>query len=133
MAAMSRCRKSWSSSLASFLISSKFRWDGKLRDILVPLASAPLDEIKEQRICWEANDEIPRKRTLLVKRSVSEHVTSNEKGPAISPAPCYCIIGLGLPQRAPAVAARAGVPTFTLICFGLASSRFGMLRVSTPF
>jgi hypothetical protein len=32
-----------------------------------------------------------------------------------------------------AAAAAAGVPTFTLICFGLASSRFGMLNVSTPF
>jgi len=38
-------------------------------------------------------------------------------------------------QRAPAAAAMACacVPTFTLICFGLASSRFGMLSVSTPF
>jgi hypothetical protein len=36
-------------------------------------------------------------------------------------------------QRAPAAAANAGFPTFTLICFGLASSRFGMLSISTPF
>jgi hypothetical protein len=36
-------------------------------------------------------------------------------------------------QRAPAAAAIAGFPTFTLICFGFASSRFGMLSVSTPF
>jgi hypothetical protein len=34
---------------------------------------------------------------------------------------------------APAAAATAGVPTLTLICFGLASSRFGMNSVKTPF
>src|SRR6267378_3986964 len=33
----------------------------------------------------------------------------------------------------PAAAAIAGVPTLTLICLGLASSRFGMVSVSTPF
>src|SRR5882762_7443774 len=32
-----------------------------------------------------------------------------------------------------AAAAIAGVPTLTLICLGLASSRFGMVSVSTPF
>src|SRR5260370_1570406 len=32
-----------------------------------------------------------------------------------------------------AAAAAAGAPTLTLICFGLASSFFGMLSVSTPF
>jgi hypothetical protein len=36
-------------------------------------------------------------------------------------------------QRVPAAAAFACVATFTLICFGFASSRFGMLSVSTPF
>jgi hypothetical protein len=47
----------------------------------------------------------------------------------------YFVFGLGALQRAPAAAAIAcvPVPTFTLICFGFASSRFGMLRVSTPF
>ena len=35
--------------------------------------------------------------------------------------------------RDPAAAAIAVAPTFTLICFGFASSRFGMLSVSTPF
>ena len=34
---------------------------------------------------------------------------------------------------APAAAATAGAPTLTLICFGLASSRFGMTSVKTPF
>src|SRR5580765_6515347 len=34
---------------------------------------------------------------------------------------------------APAALATVGVPTFTLICFGFASSRFGIVRVSTPF
>ena len=45
------------------------------------------------------------------------------------------LLGLrsGSLQRAPAAAAIAGFSTFTLICFGLASSRFGMLSVSTPF
>ena len=33
----------------------------------------------------------------------------------------------------PAAAAIAGVPALTLICLGLASSRFGMVSVSTPF
>ena len=60
----------------------------------------------------------------------------NLQGLAISPAPCYFVFRSGSLQRAPAAAARAGVagvPTFTLICFGFASSRFGMLSVSTPF
>ena len=39
----------------------------------------------------------------------------------------------GFVQRAPVAAAIAGFSTFTLICFGFASSRFGMLSVSTPF
>jgi len=30
-------------------------------------------------------------------------------------------------------AAAAAFSTWTLICFGLASSRFGMLKVNTPF
>ena len=41
-AVTSRRRKSCSSSLASFPISSKFRWEGRLRDILVLLSSLPL-------------------------------------------------------------------------------------------
>ena len=32
-----------------------------------------------------------------------------------------------------AAAATAGAPTFTLICLGLASSRFGITSVKTPF
>src|SRR5438094_10224428 len=59
--------------------------------------------------------------------------TSYQKGLAISPAPCYCVLQSESPQRAPAAAAMPDVPTFTLICFGFASSRFGMLSVSTPF
>src|ERR1700676_2122068 len=39
----------------------------------------------------------------------------------------------GTAYFAPAAAAIAGVPTLTLICFGLASSRFGTVSVSTPF
>ncbi len=39
----------------------------------------------------------------------------------------------GFPQRAFTAAAIAGVPTFTLICFGFVSSRFGMCSVSAPF
>ena len=63
----------------------------------------------------------------------SSTVASNEKGPAISPAPCYFVFRSMSLQRDPAAATKTGVPTFTLICFGLASSRFGMLSVSTPF
>jgi hypothetical protein len=70
---------------------------------------------------------------LLVKRSVSEHVTSDEKGLAILQAPCHFIFRSGSLQRDPAAAAKAAFPTFTLICFGFASSLFGMLSVSTPF
>jgi hypothetical protein len=36
-------------------------------------------------------------------------------------------------SASPSAVAKAGFPTFTLICFGFASSRFGMLSVSTPF
>jgi hypothetical protein len=61
------------------------------------------------------------------------NVTSDEKGPTVSPAPCLLRLRSGSLQRAPAAAAKAGAPTFTLICFGFASSRFGMLRVNTPF
>src|SRR5215470_17009270 len=43
--------------------------------------------------------------------------------------PLSCLTGL-LPYRA--AAAAAGVPTFTLICFGFASSRFGIVSVKTP-
>jgi len=60
-------------------------------------------------------------------------VISFWKGLAISPAPCYFVFRSGSLQRDPAAAAKAGFPTFTLICFGFASSRFGMLSVSTPF
>ena len=63
----------------------------------------------------------------------SSTVASNEKRPAISPVPCYFVFRSMSLQRAPAAATKTGVPTFTLICFGLASSRFGMLSVSTPF
>jgi hypothetical protein len=40
-----------------------------------------LDVNKSQLICWEANDEILRKRMLLVKRSVSEQ---GNQAPALS-------------------------------------------------
>src|SRR5579859_193465 len=73
-AAASHRRKSCNSPIASFLISSRVRWEGKLRDIFAAPSSPRfiLDGNKEQLIGWEANDEIPRKRMLLVKRSVSE-------------------------------------------------------------
>jgi hypothetical protein len=73
-AAASHRRKSCNSPLASFLISSRVRCEGKLRDILAPPSSPRfmLDENKEQLIGWEANNEIPWKRMLLVKSSVSE-------------------------------------------------------------
>ena len=63
----------------------------------------------------------------------SSTVASNEKGLAISPAPCYFVFRCRSLHRDPAAAAKAGFPTFTLICFGFASSRFGMLSVRTPF
>jgi hypothetical protein len=63
----------------------------------------------------------------------SSTAVSNEKGQARSPAPCYFVFWSGSLQRDPAAAAKAGFPTFTLICFGFASSRFGMLSISTPF
>jgi hypothetical protein len=72
-------------------------------------------------------------RLFQIAAGGSSTVASNEKGLAISPAPCYFVSLTGSLQRAPAAAAKAGVPTFTLICFGFASSRFGMLSVSTPF
>ena len=72
-------------------------------------------------------------RLFQIAAGSSSTVASNEKGLAIPPAPCYFVFRSGSLQRAPAAAARAGVPTFTLICFGFASSRFGMLSVSTPF
>src|SRR6516164_6001252 len=74
-AVASHRRSSCSSSLASFLISSKFRWEGRLRDILTPHFVAPAPPLTGGRyplIDWEANDEIPCERMLLVKRSVSE-------------------------------------------------------------
>ena len=47
--------------------------------------------------------------------------------------PLLLHVGSCSSQRAPAVAVIAGVTALTLICFGFASSRFGMLRVNTPF
>src|SRR5580765_6865943 len=47
--------------------------------------------------------------------------------------PLSHMTALLLAYFAPAALATAGVPTFTLICFGFASSRFGIVRVSTPF
>src|SRR5882757_2104474 len=46
------------------------------------------------------------------------------------PAPFFLYDRLWLTYRAPAAAACA--PTFTLICFGFASSRFGIVSVRTP-
>src|SRR5208337_228114 len=74
-----------------------------------------------------------RLRTRLRISVSASTVTADEKGLAISPAPCYLVFRSGSLQRDPAAAAKAGFPTFTLICFGFASSRFGMFRVSTPF
>jgi len=39
----------------------------------------------------------------------------------------------GPPAYLVPAAAAAAFSTWTLICFGLASSRFGMLKVNTPF
>ncbi len=58
---------------------------------------------------------------------------SKEKGLAKIASPLLLDLWSGSLQRAPAAAAIAGFSTFTLICFGFASSRFGMLSVSTPF
>jgi len=68
---------------------------------------------------------------IFKSRKVRQPSLLTKKGLAISPAPCYFVFQSGSPQRA--AAAMAGVPTFTLICFGFASSRFGMLSISTPF
>jgi len=60
----------------------------------------------------------------------------NEKQKGWQPRQPVLLIDFRLVQPyylAPAAAATAGVPTLTLICFGLASSRFGMTSVKTPF
>src|SRR5580698_5996424 len=69
----------------------------------------------------------------------SQHVylASQRKGASALASPCPST-ALLLAYFAPAAAAAtAGVPaltpTFTLICFGFASSRFGIVSVSTPF
>jgi hypothetical protein len=64
-AAASHRRKSCKSSLASFLISSKY----KLRAILARPSSpaSRWTKMKSQLIGWEANNEIPRKRMPLAK------------------------------------------------------------------
>jgi hypothetical protein len=75
-------------------------------------------------------------RRLEVDKQVSDLV--EEKGDATrrglaettSPFDGSLPAGIYLPA---APAATAGVPTLTLICFGLASSRFGMFNVNTPF
>ena len=58
---------------------------------------------------------------------------SIQKGASPFASPLLLRVGSDSFQRAPAVAVNAGVTTLTLICFGFASSRFGMLRVNTPF
>src|ERR1700730_19297073 len=66
------------------------------------------------------------------QHSRSSHPRSEEKGPARKPA-LLCFHNRLLVYFAPAAAAIAGAPTLTLICFGFASSRFGMVNVKTPF
>lgn len=82
-AAASHRRKSCNSPLASFPMSSRVRWEGKLRGIFAPPSSpcSTLDQNKEQLIGWEANDEIAHKRTLLVKGSVSEQGNQRARCP----------------------------------------------------
>ena len=60
-------------------------------------------------------------------------VTADKQGAGNIASPLFLRLRARSVQRAPAAAAMAGAPTFTLICFGFASSRFGMLSVSTPF
>jgi len=59
----------------------------------------------------------------------------NNKGWQIRQPPVRLRLRSGFPQAALALAAIAiaGVTTFTLICFGFVSSRFGMCSVSAPF
>jgi hypothetical protein len=71
--------------------------------------------------------------SLLSTRTGSKTTASEEKGLANSPAPYAPSSRSGFPQAAFAFAAIAGVTTFTLICFGFVSSRFGMCSVSAPF
>jgi len=58
------------------------------------------DENKEQLIGWEANDRIPRKRTLLVKRSVSEQWNQPPSEPSRATHPVEAGQGFSLVLKA---------------------------------
>jgi len=67
---------------------------------------------------------------------VQEPRLLNNKGWRIRQPPMLFRLRSGFPQAACAAFAAtaiAGVTTFTLICFGFVSSRFGMCNVSAPF
>ena len=69
--------------------------------------------------------------SVLLQNFSHSNIKGKQKGLAHLPAPPTRYFQLA--YFAAAAAATAGVPTLTLICFGLASSRFGMFSVSTPF
>jgi hypothetical protein len=67
----------------------------------------------------------------LVK-SQHDYLASRKRADALaSPGPTTTVLLAYFPPAA--AAATAGAPTFTLICFSFASSRFGIVSVSTPF
>src|SRR5437016_3649402 len=70
-----------------------------------------------------------------LKRYVLEAKRRNGKGldTSSSPRSQPPLVTNFFPYLAPAAAVIAGTPTLTLICFGLASSRFGISSVSRPF
>ena len=55
-----------------------------------------------------------------------------KKGASEFTSPQILRLGFGYPPAAFTLAAIAGITTFTLICFGLVSSRFGTCNVSAP-
>src|SRR6266513_1647135 len=65
--------------------------------------------------------------------SFPAHFVEKGAGASVSPIIDRSPATLGQHYLPEADAAIAGVATLTLICFGLASSRFGMVSVSTPF
>ena len=69
---------------------------------------------------------------IALKSSQAIPVESSSFDKVFAPSQLSSFVSASL-QRDPAAAAKAGFPTFTLTCFGFASSRFGMLSVSTPF
>ncbi len=66
-------------------------------------------------------------RHLVKSQHDSTSTPTSNKGAGFSPAPYNSQVAA---YFAPAI---AGAPTLTLICFGLASSRLGIVSVSTPF